>query len=116
MEHRYDTRFETQIRVLIYMKPNIFVAGTTRDMSAGGLSVMPERSGDLKKNALVKVTYVANGRLVIHKAQILRLSDDRMALMFVDQEPRGGDIDETLQSPDLSAGSASTRKAWRLGI
>lgn len=85
MEHRYDERTETEMRVLIYMKPGTFVDGTARNISPGGLCMATHRSRELKPNASVKITYLANGRLVIQNAQILRMDNENVALMFIDK-------------------------------
>ena len=85
MEHRYDPRLEMRKNILVHVNNSTFVNGVTRDISYGGLALESPQTGYLEKNAVVRAAFMAGGRLVVLPSQVVRITDDKVALMFIER-------------------------------
>lgn len=86
MEHRYNPRLNVRKNVLIHVRNSTYVSGVTRNISYGGLELESAKVRDMKKNAVVRASFMVDGRLVILAAQVVRIDDDAAALMFTEWE------------------------------
>jgi c-di-GMP-binding flagellar brake protein YcgR len=113
MEHRYDPRIDIQKRVLIHVRGNTFVSGATRDISHGGLCLESAGTWNLQKNAVVRAAFVVNGQLVILRSQVLRVDEESVALMFIEEQasPRKWSLNAMLDDAVRAQAPNSTAKA-----
>lgn len=85
MEHRYHPRIAFQSQLLIHLCNGIYVVGSARNISNGGLAVETADYGALKKNLLVNVIVRLNGNLVTLPSQVVRAGNNKAALMFIEE-------------------------------
>ena len=86
MEHRYDPRLDMRKSILVHVNNSTYINGITRDISCGGLALESEQKQRVKKNGVVRAAFMADGQFVILPAQVVRVTEDEIALMFIEHE------------------------------
>ena len=84
MEHRYDPRLGMRKSILVHVNNSTYINGITRDISYGGLALASAHNQRLKKNAVVRAAFMADGQFVILPAQVVRVTEGEIALMFIE--------------------------------
>jgi len=84
VEHRYDRRLDMRKNILVHVNNSTYINGITRDISCSGLALASEQNHRLKKNAVVRAAFMADGQFVILPAQVVRVTEGEIALMFIE--------------------------------
>lgn len=116
MEHRYYPRIAVRNRLLIHVGNRTCVGGVIKNISNDGLALEPVNSACLKKNVVVRVTFRVSGMLVSLRSQVVRISENEAALMFIEEaSPRRQMLKEWLNgaAPDDTTASATGGKQYR---
>jgi hypothetical protein len=85
MEHRYYPRFTVHSRIFIHSRNSKCIRGISKNISHGGLALRTVGSVPLKKNTLVKAVLMIGGMHVILPSQVVRSTQNEMALIFVEE-------------------------------